>query len=225
MNRSLKDDFLVKGRGEHALRHVDLRLTIEQENVHAAVDSLAVSVGIEDIANDLTFSEGIVSDLVVNGAGLVGHSHEELSTRVSVEVLGGVALDPLLVPNFGLLALGVDLCDDFVKVRVGVHVLPEGLAVGGVVTTRVVLLGAVVDERDATCGEREDYGVAELSVVAAVVVEEAGVVVVVDEEAERIDVGEVLFFLLVAALEVAHPLAVAEDVADCVVHKIGRAHV
>lgn len=125
-------------------------------------------------------------------AGAIGQSDEELATGESVEVSRGVALYPLLVPDFAGLTLSIDLSDDLVKIAGGVHILPEGFTVSGIVAAGVVLLSAVVDEGNAETGHGEHGGGAETLLVATVVAHEAGVVVVVNEETEKAQVAEVV---------------------------------
>lgn len=102
----------------------------------------------------------MVSHLEVLGAVRVGQTNKEFASRERVKVVVGVSLDPLLVPDLGLFTLSVYLCDNLIEVRLGIHSLPERLTVLGVVTTAIVLLGAIVDEGDTTTGQGEYNSVA-----------------------------------------------------------------
>jgi hypothetical protein len=205
--------------GKLALGHVDLRLTVVELNLHATIDLLAI-VRVEDVANGLALGEGVVVDEEVLRVVWVGQANKELTARKSVEVLGSVSFDPLLVPDLRVLALSVDLGDDLVETAVGVHVLPERLAVLGVVATTVVLLSTVVDEWDTTTGQGEHDSVVELSVGATMVVKETGVIVIVNEKTEGIDIGEVGFLSIVSLLDLSHVLTATKDVVDGVVHRV-----
>ena len=144
---SLEEDLGLKlNKGsKFRLRNVDFGLSVGKVDVDAARDLLAVRSGVEDVADSLTLIEWMVSDLALLSTR-VGESDKELATRVGVEGVVGVALDLLLVPDLRGLALGVDLGDDLIEVRGGVHVLPERLTVVGVVATSIVLLSTVVGE-------------------------------------------------------------------------------
>jgi hypothetical protein len=205
--------------GKLGLGHVNLRLTVVELDLHATVDLLAVR-RVEDVADGLSLGEGVVGDLVVLSVVRVSQTHKEFTTRERVEVLGSVSLDPLLVPDLRLLALSVDLGDDLVETAVGVHVLPERLAVLGVVATTVVLFSTVVNEWNTTTGQGEYDSVVELSVCSTVVVQETGVIVIVNEKTEGINVCEVGFLSIVSVLDGAHVLLVTKDVVDGIVHRV-----
>ena len=144
---SLEEDLRLKlNKGsKFGLGNVDFGLSVGKVDVDAARDLLAVRSGVEDVADSLTLIEWMVSDLALLTTR-VGEGNEELATRVGVEGVVGVALDLLLVPDLRGLALGIDLGDDLIEVRGGVHVLPERLTVVGVVATSIVLLSTVVGE-------------------------------------------------------------------------------
>lgn len=74
-------------------------------------------------------------------------------------------MDLLLFPDFVSLSGGVDLGDLSVEVAGGVHVLPEGFSIGWIVTTGVVLLTTVVNERNTSGGKRESNSRSETSMV------------------------------------------------------------
>lgn len=131
-----------------------------------------------------------------------------------------VSVNPFFVPDFLLLSLFIHALDDQVEVAIGVHVVPEGLTVLRVRTPIVVLLGTVVNEWDTSGGEREDGRGGELLVLALMVVQETSVVVVVNEDSESVNVVEVIFFSVVARLNLAHVLSTSEHVANRVVHGV-----
>jgi hypothetical protein len=206
--------------GELALGHVDLLLSVGKGDIDTTVDGLAVSGGVEDVANGVALVEGSVGHLEALLVVGVGQRNEELALGVGEELRVSVALNPLAVPDLGLFALGVHLGNDLVKVRVAVHGLPERFAVLGIIASAVVLLSTVVDEGNTVGGHGEDGGGAETLLVASVVAEEAGVVVVIDEDTKGRDVLEVALLLVVAVLDLAHVLSSAEDVGDGVVHGV-----
>ena len=119
-----------------------------------------------------------------------------------------------------MLTLGVHLTDDLIKVRIGVHRLPERFTVLRIVSTTVVLFSTVVDEWDTATSQGEDDSVAELGVAASVVVEETSVIVIVNEETEGINVLEVGLFSVVTLLEVSHVFTATKDITDCIVHRV-----
>lgn len=143
---------------ELALRNVNLGLTVGEVDVDATADLLAVSGGVEDVANHLTFGEGMISDLTLLSVTGVGKSNEELTTGVGVEALVGVALNLFVVPDLGSLSLGVDLANLLVEVGASVHVLPKRLTVVGIGTSTVVLFGTIVGKGDTSGGESESLG-------------------------------------------------------------------
>lgn len=150
----------------------------------------------------------------------VGKSNEELATGEGVEVLGSVALYPILFPNGTLFTLSIDLGDDLVKITGGVHVLPKRLAVCRVVATRVILLSTVVNEWDTETSQRENSSSAETLLVATVVAHEARVVVVINEKTEDAQVLEVALLSSVSILNIAHVHSRAENIGNSVVHRV-----
>lgn len=52
------------------------------------------------------------------------------------------------------------------------------------------------------------------------VVQKAWIVVVVNEETQSVNIREIIFFFLVTGFDIAHPLLVAEDIVDSVVHRV-----
>ena len=170
--------------------NVDLGLTVLQVDVDALVlNSLAVGRWVEDIAHLLTVGEGGVwhGDALVVVA--VGDGHEELASLEAIEVVLNVPFfEWVIVALHGLPGL-VDGGGHLVDVRVGVHGLPEGLSVVGVVAAGIGLLTTVVVEGDALSGKGEGQGTLEHGGVMELV-QESGIVVVVDEEAESIHVLE-----------------------------------
>lgn len=196
---------------------VDLGLTVVKPDINATVDSLAVSGGVEDVADVSTVGEWLIGDgsvLLVSG---VGESNQEFTTGEGVEVVIRVSLDVLLFPDLVCLSGSVDLTDLLVEVAGGVHVLPERLTVLGIIATTVVLLTTVVDERNTLGSEREDNSSGEVSMVA-MGVKESSVVVVVNENTEGMEVLEVGMLGVVAVLNLVHGLTTAENVQDSVVH-------
>jgi len=179
-------------RGKVALTDVDLRLSVEEVNIDTVARSLAISGRIENVTNDHSRWEGRVCNLSLLGGARVGQGNEELTTGEGIEAGISVSLNEVLVPDLGLLSLGIDLGENLVEIRAGVHVLPERLSVSGVVAAVVVLLSSVIGEGDTSGGECEYAGSLKLGCLAWMVVEEASVVVIIDEETESINVSEVL---------------------------------
>lgn len=101
----------------------------------------------------------MVGHFVVLSVRVVCQTHKELTARESVEVLGCISLNPLFVPNLGLFALSVDFSNKLVEVRSSVHRLPQRFAVLRVVAAAVVLLCAVVNERDTSTSQGKDHSV------------------------------------------------------------------
>lgn len=206
--------------GEHALGHIDLTLTIAEVHINTTRYILAVGGWEKDVANLLTLAEGSVAHVLVLRVIGVSQRNQEFAARESVKVGTRVALNPLFVPNLRFLSLSIDLGNNLIQVTVSVHVVPERFTVRWVVSTAVVLLGTVVNEWDTSGGEREDGRGGELLVLALMVVQETSVVVVVNEDSESVNVVEVIFFSVVARLNLAHVLSTSEHVANRVVHGV-----
>jgi len=66
-------------RSEVTLWHVDLGLSVAKVDVNATLYGLAVSGRVENIADDLTLSEGVISHLEILGIVRVGECDEELA--------------------------------------------------------------------------------------------------------------------------------------------------
>lgn len=162
----------------------------------------------------------MVSYLIRLLASSIRYCNQELAARIGVEVLGCVAFGPGLVPDCRGFALSVDLCDDLVEITGSVHVLPQRLAILGVVSTTVVLLGSIVNKWYTKTGQREDCCVSKLGVLATVVVQKSSIVVVVNEKSKCAQVFEVGSLGVVSGLNVAHVLTISEDVVNSVVHRI-----
>ena len=146
----------------------------------------------------------MVSDFLVLVCVGVRKRDQEFAPGEGVEVLACVSFNPSLIPDGGLLALSVYLCNDLVEIAAGVHTLPHRFTVGWIITTRVVLLSSVVNEGDAASGEGEDGSGFELVVFATVVVEKTRVVVVVNEQTKGVQIFEITCFSIVAGLDATH---------------------
>ena len=209
---------LQDGGGKGALWNVDLGLSVDKVDINHAIDGLAVSGWVEDVANNGAISEWLVGHLDVLLVGGVGQGNEELTTRVGVEVVIDISLNLLLVPDLGGLTLGVDGGDLLVEIGVGVVGLPEGLTVLWVSSASIVLLSTVVGEWDTAGGKGEGHSRLESSLVVGVSVQESWVVVVVNEDSEEVDILEVAVLSVVAVPEVIHGLATSEHITNAVVH-------
>ena len=182
---------------------------------------MAVSGGVEDIADSLTFSERMIGDFLLVGVTRVCQGNKELTTRVGKEIVGDVALHVWIIPNLAGLPLSMDLCNQVVEVSIGlVKHLPEGLTVVGVIASSIILLSSIVGEGDTTRGKSEYLSLLQTCLVVRMAIKETGVVMIVNKDAERVDVLKVGLFLIVAISDAVHRLAIAEDVADCVEHRV-----
>jgi len=123
----------VVGGGEHSLGDVDLAFATTQADVDTVADGLAVSCWVEDVAYSLTLGEGVVGDLLGLVVVRVREGDQEFASGESVEVLSCVAFHPRLIPDGGLLALSVYLCDNLVEITSSAHTLPQRFTVGGVI--------------------------------------------------------------------------------------------
>lgn len=166
-----------------------------------------------------TVGEWLISHSSVLLVSGIGQGNQEFTTREGIEVVIRVSLDVILFPDLVGLSGRVDSADLLVEIAGGVHVLPEGLTVLGIVTTTVILLTTVVNERNTLGGEREDDSSGEVSMVV-VGVEESGVIVVINEDTKRMDILEVLALSVVAVLNLVHRLSTTENIQNSVVHGV-----
>jgi len=150
LKEGLDNTFSALNGGQHCLSDVDLALTIGQVGVYTIVGGLAVSSGVENVADDYAIGEGTVSNLTNLSGAIVGQGDEEFTLAEGEEGVVTVALNVTVVPDLRLLALGVHCRDHVVQISVGVASLPHRLTICRVITTIVVLLITVVDEGDAT---------------------------------------------------------------------------
>jgi len=81
-----------------ALWDVDFGLTVFKINVHTIFDSLAVSGGVENVADNLTIRERSISHLPLLGA-IVCHSDHKFSLGKGVEVVVNIAFNLAVVPD------------------------------------------------------------------------------------------------------------------------------
>ena len=179
----------------------------------------AVSL-VEYVTKALAIVEASVSDGSLDIAvGLVSQGDQELASGEGVELV----ISPLLSEGRGGDVVGasggVDGLHELVNVVVGVEAAPHAFSVEGVVAATEALLGAVVEEGDASGGEGEGEGALEESLVVSAV-EESGVVVVVHEEAEGVDVSELGGLFVPSIGNTSHGLAVHEGVLDGEVHGV-----
>ena len=188
--------------------------------LNATADGLAISCGVEDVTNSLSFGEGMVGDLNILVIVGVSHGDQEFSSWESVEVLCWVSLNPLFVPDSRLFALSVDLSDDLIKVTACVHWLPEWLTVLRIVTSCEVLFGTVVNEWNTTSSQCENGGCFKLSVLTSVVMKEACVVVIVNENSKGVNVFELWSFWVITWFNLVHSCTITENIGDSVVHGI-----
>lgn len=213
-------DGLGVGEEGAGLWDVDLGLSVLEVDVDAAVlNCLAVSRWEEDVADLLSIREGSVGhgDLLI--VVRVGRGYEELASLESIEVVLDVSFLEGVRPDLLGLAGLVDGGGHLVDVRGGVHILPEGLSVVGVVAAGVGLLTAIVVERDALPSEGEGQCTLEHSCVV-VLVQESSVVVVVNEEAQSVHVFELGSLLCDSIFNVVHGLSRTPHVLDSIVHRV-----
>lgn len=188
------------------LWNVDLGLTVLQVHVHLAVlHRLAVRRWVEDVANLLSVAEGRVWYLDVLVIVRVRRGHEELASLETVEVVRDIALFEWVVPDLLGFSGTVDGSCHLVDVRVGVHVLPEGLSVLWVSATAVSLLTTIVVEWDTLSSQGKGECALEHGLVA-VVVEEPSIVVIVNEDTKCIHIFEVRLLLLKSVFDSIHGL-------------------
>ena len=202
------------------LGHKDLCLTVVKVDWEfSTLDDDAVTSN-EDVADRLSLAEASIRDINVHlTVHVVGKSHEEGAAGVGVESIVDPLLSECMVDDALCLASVVHGLNELEDVMVSVEVAPHDFPVEGVVAASEALLTSVVEERNASCCQREGKCALEQTVVA-VGVEEARVVVVVDENAQSVHVSEVLVVLAPAVCDVAHRLSVHPDVLDRVVHRV-----
>lgn len=173
----------------------------------------------EDVANSITMTEGVVSNGALLLARLVSKCNHKLTLRVSNERVIKVVLGVRGVPDLSLLAGCINLSNDLVEVRVSVHLPPERLTVGRIVASAIILFRSIVDEWDTSGCHREDDSAGETNSVA-ISMKETCVVVIVYEETESIDVAEFTLLLVEAVLDASHALTTLPYVLDGVVHGV-----
>lgn len=110
-----------------------------------------------------------------------------------------------MVPDLRVFPSLVYLGDLLVESRLRVEIVPERLAVVRISTSSIVLLRAIVHERDASAGHREDYSSCKGDVVS-IVMQEARVVVIVNEHSKSINVLEFVLLLIVPVSNIGHAL-------------------
>jgi len=147
----------------------------------------------------------------------IGKGNEHVTSLESIQVVKNVLLLKWMFVALSLLSSLVNLSSHLVEGGLGVHILPKGLSVVWIVTSRVALLTTVVVEWDTSGGHSEDESISKHGVVI-VLVQESSVVVVVNENTERVEVLEVRLFLLPSALDVLHRFLASENIFDSIVH-------
>lgn len=201
--------------------NVDLGLAVGQPKVNLAVlDCLAVSRGVEDVADLGSVSPLRSQRLDIDCISLVCQSHEEVASVEAEDVVQNVSFFLRVLPNLMSFSGVVDGFDELIDLTVCVHALPQGLSVLWVVSATVPLLTSVVEEGDTSSSQGKGKCSLELSSLGAVVVKESSVVVIVNEQTEGINVLELGCFLVESISNVEHGLARSKDVLDGVVHGV-----
>jgi hypothetical protein len=103
-----------------------------------------------DAANSGSIGPWEVWNGVLNLVVAVGQGNKHVSSSEGIEVIHDILLSNGVVIRRSGVSGSVDSSGHLVDVRVGVHVLPEGLSILRVVTTGVSLLGTVVVEWDSS---------------------------------------------------------------------------
>ena len=178
-------------------------MTVVKLDVHLSTVDLLAVVLIENIADGSSIRPWKVWNIVLNIVIAVGQSDEQVTSSEGVEVVGGVFLLERLFVTFSLFSSLVDSSGLLIKVRAGVHVLPERLSIVWIVTTGIGLLTTVVVEWNTSGSHGEPKSTGE-HVLVVELVQESSVVVVVNEDTKGIDILEVGLFFLVSVLDVVH---------------------
>lgn len=165
------------------MRNIDFGLSIRKSDINITTgDSLAIRIGVEDVANSGTVSEWGVrySDLLLVVG--IGGGYKEFTSGEGVEVVSNVLFLDGMLPNFLGLSSLVDLGGHFVNVRVGVHILPQRLSVLRIVATSVGLLRSIVVEGDSSESQSEGESGLQLGLIV-IGVHESCIVMVINEDA------------------------------------------
>jgi len=162
----------------------------------------------------------MISDFVVLLVGGIGQSDKEFTTGVGVEVCRCVTFDPSLVPNLRLFSLSVYLRNYLVKITLSIHRLPERLSVGGVSSSRIILLSAIVDKRNTSSSKRKNCSVSELCFFTTIVVQETRIVVIVNKNSKCVNILEVGRFGIIPSFNLIHSFSTTKDISNSIVHGI-----
>ena len=181
------------------LRQVDLWKALEGDGQALIRHSDAVVLGVECIAHSCTFCVGQVWESQTDELLAVASENKHFAERVGEEVVEGITFDVVVVPALSRLSSLVDGSNELVHVTVGVHDVPQTLAIGRVIATTEALFVTIVEEGDTAGRQSEGNGVLETSHVVPLG-EETGIVMVVHEGAEDVDIYHLGCFKLVVFL-------------------------
>jgi len=168
---------------------------------------LAISGWIEDVAHSGSFAGKSLSrwlELLI--VCRVGQSNEEVTSVVSVDIVGNPFLILTVVPDLVSLSGSVNLLSHLINIRVGVHVLPERFSIVWIVTTSVVLFRTIVIEWDTSSSQSESKSRFETMVVVELILE-SSIVVVINEKTKSVNIFEFTVFFSKSIFKVVHTLA------------------
>lgn len=168
---------------------------------------MAVSGWIEDVAYSGSFAGKSLSrwlELLI--VSRVGQSNEEVTSVVSIDIVGNPFLILAVVPDLVSLSGSVNLLSHLINIRVGVHILPERFSVVWIITTSVVLFRTIIVEWNTSSSQSESKSRFETMVIVELVLE-SSVVMVINEKTKSINIFEFTVFFSKSIFEVVHTLS------------------
>ena len=183
-------------------------------------DHLTIVFWPEHVTDFSAFLVGQIREPKIFCVRLVGHSHQHVSERVREEVRPHITFDIGVIPRLSCLSCGVDRSNLLVNFRICVHRVPETFSIGGVISSRKVLLVTIVEEGDSASCERKSDRRFKLSLFVGVNTQEASIVVIVQETAQKVHIFETGFFGCILVPNAVHGTSIAKDVAYSEEHGI-----
>ena len=88
----------------------------------------------------------IADESLDSSSDLICETDQELTSRVSIELIVDVSLNLSLTPDLKLLSCGIYFSDELVHVGIAIEVSPKNLPVLRIISSSKVLLSSVVND-------------------------------------------------------------------------------
>ena len=133
--------------------NIDFRFSIIKRNANfSALNCLAISIRLENIANCGSIFEWSIWNLNVNGIMLVCKCYEKFSSWESVKIVLNIFFIHWFFPNFLFFSSIINSLSEFVNVWICIHILPERFSVLWIISSSIGLFTSIIIKWNSSSG-------------------------------------------------------------------------